>query len=85
MSGNTLTSIVWPPVGLTPSELAAMGRIELAFSRRLVRTHPPRLILILGAKSAKDQIKVRDLNDLDDAFADARTRLAIKAIEEQQP
>ena len=32
-------------------------------------THPPRLILILGAISAKDQVKVRDLDQLDAAFA----------------
>ena len=40
-------------------------------------TQPPRLILIRGARSAKDQVKVFDLDRLDAAFAQilARTRL----------
>lgn len=41
-------------------------------------TQPPRLILIRGARSAKDQVKVFDLGQLDAAFAQilARTRLS---------
>jgi hypothetical protein len=76
--GDTLTSIVWPRPGITPADLIEFSKVEAKVRIRHVREHPPRLILILGARNAKDQIKVRNLDQLDTAFATALARAALK-------